>query len=121
MRKMWIEVTVMEAGLVDGRDTSTRKYSLTPVNQEVIGNLYITSKPMFLDSTLHRIGVPNRPLPSVAAAAVVNRVPLYEPVKTGEIRTDVEDLSKSLTGKETSPFVQMLGEFVDDLIRPGRR
>jgi hypothetical protein len=118
---MWIEVTVMEAGLVDGRDTSTRKYSLTPVNHEVIGSLYITSKPMFLDSALHRIGVPNRPLSSVSSAAPINRIPLYEPVKAGELRGDVEDLSKSLTGKEASPFIQLLGEVCDDILRPGRR
>lgn len=123
MRKMWIEVTVMEAGLVDGRDASTRKYSLTPVNSEVIGSLYITSKPMFLDSSLHRIGVPDRPLPSSYAATTTaqSRVPLYEPVKDGEIKSDVENLSKSLTGKDADPFVQMLGGLVDDILRPGRR
>lgn len=120
-RKMWIEVTVLEGpGVHPGTSSSdkTETYDVVPTSYELKGRLSIDVKPQFLQSAMKRIGVEDKPTPT---AATRNTEAIYEPVKEGDIREDVDDMMESLTGKPPSPFVSLFGELADDLLRPGRK
>ena len=118
-RKMWIEVTVLEGPGHEGRAFSHKPepYDLIPTSYEVKGRLSLDVKPQFLQAAMSRIGVPERPNPSASSS---ERAPIYEAVKEGDIQGDIDGMMSAMTGKKTSPFITLLGELVDGILRPGK-
>ncbi len=119
-KKMWIEVNVIEGPTHSCRPFSEmpETYDITPVSLELRGRLTLSVKPQFLSSAMNRIGVPDRPSPGNTVNG--SRVPIYEQIKEGDIQNDMDDVVSKLTGKKPSSFVTLIGELVDDILRPGK-